>query len=502
MEKTPMYAVVTPSGPQKKTRRVIWVALAVSLLGLVIAGVTGYVLKRQGDRVNALEDTVLQMQLHMEQLLQFTHEYLEYEEEDDLDNPQGVYEELTVRGVVRKKRQAPADDSDKNAGVPIYEEAYGVNLNNRFNSEGLRLYESFGDSPTSDQLNLETTESPIKPYHRVSNLWVPKKRRQRYPPASGPELSPRAQVKAAAEDDSSDYEDYDAENIALPRQVGGGGGGGRRRAPVLQRSIRVKSLHGAGREIRRRQKSRDHSNQNPAKVVFRDSFVKATARNDGFPSTAGLNSVVPQTSEAIVVPQTPTVVRQGPQSSYKAADALVNPYAGKDVRKKRPRKKSSRRGDRRRGARSTITLGHFVAAPANRTAHHVSGSDIHDEWTPAAWMDNLGLNRKYTLRRGLVTVKESGLYYLYAQVLYEQGRFGTGFQVMVDGIPVMECTMTPSQPSHSCHTSGTTYLQRNAAVSIRDRESHMTAVRREENSFFGLIKLMDAPESAEKLLLG
>ncbi|XP_064122349.1 uncharacterized protein LOC135226585 isoform X7 [Macrobrachium nipponense] len=429
MEKTPMYAVVTPSGPQKKTRRVIWVALAVSLLGLVIAGVTGYVLKRQGDRVNALEDTVLQMQLHMEQLLQFTHEYLEYEEEDDLDNPQGVYEELTVRGVVRKKRQAPADDSDKNAGVPIYEEAYGVNLNNRFNSEGLRLYESFGDSPTSDQLNLETTESPIKPYHRdgrldpsgsrlfplpaVSNLWVPKKRRQRYPPASGPELSPRAQVKAAAEDDSSDYEDYDAENIALPRQVGGGGGGGRRRAPVLQRSIRVK-----------------------------------------------------------------------------------------DVRKKRPRKKSSRRGDRRRGARSTITLGHFVAAPANRTAHHVSGSDIHDEWTPAAWMDNLGLNRKYTLRRGLVTVKESGLYYLYAQVLYEQGRFGTGFQVMVDGIPVMECTMTPSQPSHSCHTSGTTYLQRNAAVSIRDRESHMTAVRREENSFFGLIKLMDAPESAEKLLLG
>nr|QCS40507.1 tumor necrosis factor [Macrobrachium nipponense] len=468
MEKTPMYAVVTPSGPQKKTRRVIWVALAVSLLGLVIVGVTGYVLKRQGDRVNALEDTVLQMQLHMEQLLQFTHEYLEYEEEDDLDNPQGVYEELTVRGVVRKKRQAPADDSDKNAGVPIYEEAYGVNLNNRFNSEGLRLYESFGDSPTSDQLNLETTESPIKPYHRVSNLWVPKKRRQRYPPASGPELSPRAQVKAAAEDDSSDYENYDAENIALPRQVGGGGGGGRRRAPVLQRSIRV----------------------------------KATARNDGFPSTAGLNSVVPQTSEAIVVPQTPTVVRQGPQSSYKAADALVNPYAGKDVRKKRPRKKSSRRGDRRRGARSTITLGHFVAAPANRTAHHVSGSDIHDEWTPAAWMDNLGLNRKYTLRRGLVTVKESGLYYLYAQVLYEQGRFGTGFQVMVDGIPVMECTMAPSQPSHSCHTSGTTYLQRNAAVSIRDRESHMTAVRREENSFFGLIKLMDAPESAEKLLLG
>ncbi|XP_068240755.1 uncharacterized protein [Palaemon carinicauda] len=444
MEKTPMYAVVTPSGPQKKSRWVMWAALAISLIGLIIAGVTSYVEKRQADRVNALEDTVLQMQLHMEQLLQITHEYLEYEDvEDDLENPQGVYEELTVRGVVRKKRQAPAD-GDKSGGVPIYEEAYGVNLNNLFNSEGLRLYESFGDSESGDQLNLQTTESPIKPYHR-------------------------ALVRDGA-DDSSDYEDDDTENVVLTRQ-GGGGGGGRRRSPVLQRSIRV----------------------------------KATDRADaGFTSSSsGLNSVVPQRSAAIVVPQTPTVVRQGPfQSSLKAKDTLVDPFSGKKGRKKRPGKQSTRRGGRRRGARPAITLGHFVAAPANRTAHHVPGSEVHDEWTPAAWMDNLGLNRKYTLRRGMVTVKESGLYYLYAQVLYEQGRFGTGFQVMVDGIPVMECTMTPSQPSHSCHTSGTTYLQRNAAVSIRDLESHMNAVRRVENSFFGLIKLMDAPETAEKLILG
>lgn len=455
-----MYAVVTPSRPHRP-RWVPWMAAVVSVIALIVAAVTAYVAKQQVDRVSSLEETVLQMQIHMEQILQFTHEYLEYEEDED---PQGgLYEELTVRGVVRKKRQASENDDGREDGVPIYDQAYGVDLSNRFNSDGLRLYESFvgnrgeGD-PRSDKISFEVTESPIKPHHRVSNLWVPKKRRQRYHSASGPEISSRPYV-SRENDGSDDYDD--GAGVLVSSQAS-------RRAPIVERRSRV----------------------------------KATAPNGGF--SAGYSSVVRQTPAVL---ETPTVVEQRPGllrgggGGGSIADSLVSPYIRKDSKKKRPRKKQGRRSGRRR-ARSTITLAHFVAAPANRTAHHVSDGEVHDEWTPAAWMDKLGLNRKYALRRGSVTVKESGLYYLYAQVLYEPGRFGTGFQLMVDGIAVMECTLTPSQPSHSCHTSGTTYLQRNAEVYIRDLESHMTAVRREKNSFFGLIKLMDAPDTAEKLLLG
>ncbi|XP_037781965.1 uncharacterized protein LOC119578458 [Penaeus monodon] len=350
-------------------------------------------------------------------------------------------EELTLQSVVRKKRQA---DDGQNAGVPIYEQAYG--LPPRSTAKGLRLYGDFlaGSASESPELGPEVTESPIKPYHRdgvldptgaivlpmneISSMWVPKERR-RY---SSGKLSSR---NLGNELDGS--EESDAEVI---REAA--------RSQVLRRRSRVKSLQGPGRSVRRRQKSRTPSNTKPAPVFFREGLVKQDR-------------------------------------------------AGKKI----PRKKQSQR---RRRTNPVVTVAHFVATPANRTAHHHAGvsEDVHGEWSPAAWMDKLGLNRKYSLRRGVVTVKESGLYYLYAQVLYQPGRFGSGFQVVVDSIPIMECTLAPAQPSPSCHTGGATYLPRNAAVYIRDLDHHMTAVKNEENSFFGLVKLMDAPATAEKLLLG
>lgn len=238
-----------------------------------------------------------------------------------------------------------------------------------------------------------------------------------------------------------------------------------------------------------------------SQVLRRRSRVKATER-----ASARANSVVPQAAKVMsqpqVVPQpVPQPVPQTPQSPKAFESRPLSTLRAQDrAVKKIPRKKQSHR---RRRTNPVVTVAHFVATPANRTAHHHGvGEDVHGEWSPAAWMDKLGLNRKYSLRRGVVTVKEAGLYYLYAQVLYQPGRFGSGFQVVVDSIPIMECTLAPAQPSPSCHTGGATYLPRNAAVYIRDLDHHMTAVKNEENSFFGLVKLMDAPATAEKLLLG
>ncbi|XP_063612323.1 protein eiger-like isoform X10 [Penaeus indicus] len=384
MEKSPMYAVLTPPGEGRR-QWLAWMAAFVSLLALVVSVVTACVAVQQLDRVTEVEQKMIEMKMHFERLLN-EYDYDIY----DYDDPKAVnIEELTLQSVVRKKREA---NDGQNGGVPIYEQAYG--LPPRSTAQGLRLYGDLlsGDVSESPELGPEVTESPIKPYHRISSMWVPKERR-RY---SSGKLSSR---NHGNELDGS--EESDAEVI---RQAA--------RNQVLRRRSRVK-----------------------------DRAVK-----------------------------------------------------------KIPRKKQS---PRRRRSNPVVTVAHFVATPANRTAHHHGvGEDVHGEWSPAAWMDKLGLNRKYSLRRGVVTVKEAGLYYLYAQVLYQPGRFGSGFQVVVDSIPIMECTLAPAQPSPSCHTGGATYLPRNAAVYIRDLDHHMTAVKNEENSFFGLVKLMDAPATAEKLLLG
>ncbi|XP_047474247.1 uncharacterized protein LOC125028759 isoform X7 [Penaeus chinensis] len=439
MEKSPMYAVLTPPGEGRR-QWLAWMAAFVSLLALVVSVVTACVAVQQLDRVTEVEQKMIEMKMHFERLLN-EYDYDIY----DYDDPKAVnIEELTLQSVVRKKREA---DDGQNAGVPIYEQAYG--LPPRSTAKGLRLYGDFlaGGVSEAPELGPEVTESPIKPYHRISSMWVPKERR-RY---SSGTLSSR---NHGNELDGS--EEADAE--------------------VIRQAAR-------------------------SQVLRRRSRVKATER-----ASARANSVVPQTAKVMsqpqVVPQpVPQPVPQMPQSPKAFESRPLSTLRAQDrAGKKIPRKKQSHR---RRRTNPVVTVAHFVATPANRTAHHHGVSeDVHGEWSPAAWMDKLGLNRKYSLRRGVVTVKEAGLYYLYAQVLYQPGRFGSGFQVVVDSIPIMECTLAPAQPSPSCHTGGATYLPRNAAVYIRDLDHHMTAVKNEENSFFGLVKLMDAPATAEKLLLG
>ncbi|XP_069172705.1 uncharacterized protein [Procambarus clarkii] len=508
MEKTPMYSVVTPPHPCKR-QWVAWVATGVSIISLVAACVTASVAMQQVDRVTELEERMIEMQSHMEDILKFTlsrHDFLEYEDDPTADSQLGTHEELTIQRVLRRKREAALDDNGQ-APVPIYEQAYGVDLKGRSRKEGLRLYSSLMDTqgegdPTSPEVTIEATDSPIKPHHRtglldptgsivwplkeISNLWSSPKRSHRYEHASGPQISSR--IVIGARDDADDYID----NALTPQR--------RRRPPVVERRSRTKSLHSSGRRVRLRQRTPVQANTKPVPVMFRNSLVKATDRHDGF---SGQNSVVPKASR---VPQPPTVVEvvQRPGTIKKIPESLS--YPRRSVRfsqdtKKKPRKKVGH-GQRRR-QRTSGSLAHFEAAPSNRTSRHgYGGRQIHEEWSPAVWMDKLGLNRKYTLNHGKVTVREAGLYYLYAQVLYESGRLGTGFQILVDDIPIMECTLAPTQPSHSCHTAGATYLPKNAAVYIKDVEQYTTPVRRHENTFFGLLKLMDAPNTAEELVLG
>ena len=67
----------------------------------------------------------------------------------------------------------------------------------------------------------------------------------------------------------------------------------------------------------------------------------------------------------------------------------------------------------------SITVHMFPRAPAARRRSH--------EWSAAPWMDKLGLTRKYALTSpDTVTVKEAGLYYVYAQVSRRHGHAGTG----------------------------------------------------------------------------
>ncbi|XP_063839840.1 uncharacterized protein LOC135088762 isoform X2 [Scylla paramamosain] len=470
MEKAATYTVMAPPHPCKR-QWVVWAAVGVSVVALVVACVTAAVVNEQAGRINNLEGHLMETESHIENILRLTianheYDYQDYDddylyEDDQVDGQEGI----TVRRVVRRRRQVNSNENElpESSNVPIYDRSYGIDLKTQAASKGLRLYDSLLDNEENENQSVsedtpEATESPIKPYHRT--------------------------VVRQVDSTNGDANDL-AQNI-FPSGP----------APLLssrltQRS-HTKSLHGSRRGTKRQQKQRARSNKAPTSVVFRSSFVKATSRHDGFTSP---NSVVPPVPESLEIPK---VVEQdgGRTTPVAFARAPVSSFYGKKRRKLR-----NKQHRRRRRARPIITLAHFGASSVNTTSHGYHGAGEHLEWTPANWMDKLGLNSKYTMDQGTVTVREAGLYYLYAQVLYESGRSGAGYQILVDDIPILECQLPALRPAPTCLTGGLSYLPRNAKVRVRDLTSNLVTVRRHQNTFFGLVKLMDARYTAEEMLL-
>lgn len=496
MEKAATYTVMAPPHPCKR-QWAVWAAVGVSVVALVVACVTAAVVNEQAGRINHLEGRLMEMESHIEDILRLTiasqeYDYQDYDddyiyEDDQVDGQEG----LTVRRVVRRRRQVSTENELPDSSVPIYDRAYGIDLKTQAAPKGLRLYDSLLDNEdTEDQSSSEdtpeATESPIKPYHRVSSMWIPPKRRRPRLPSSGtPTLSSRTVVRQV------DSTNGDAQE--LPDSIFPSGPSALLRSRLTQ-SSNTKSLHGPRRGTKRQQKQRVRSNKAPTSVVFRPSFVKATSRHDGFSSR---NSVVPQVPDTL--DQLPKVVEQDGERTTPVAFARP-PTTSRFYGKKR-RKLRNKQHRRRRRARPLITLAHFGASSVNATSHSYHGAGEHLEWTPANWMDKLGLNSKYTLDQGTVTVKEPGLYYLYAQVLYESGRSGAGYQILVDDIPILECQLPALRPAPTCLTGGLSYLPRNAKVRVRDLMTNLVTVRRHQNTFFGLVKLMDARYTAEEMLL-
>ncbi|CAL4124047.1 unnamed protein product [Meganyctiphanes norvegica] len=244
-----------------------------------------------------------------------------------------------------------------------------------------------------------------------------------------------------------------------------------------------------------------HPHRHGSPVMFRTSHVKTTStRNYINPSLS--NTVLPPvTKVAQPKPKARTTTTRPEELNLPLPQAYKSPVKSLKTLRKKAAKGEKKTGKRvtknqtRRRRTGGMTVAHYVAQASEKT------NGINNEgWTQAVWMDKLGLDKKYHLKRGAVIVKEAGLYYIYAQLLYKTGRFGTGYQVMVDSVPIMECSITQASPSDSCHTSGVTYLPSNAEIQVRNKESFMSPVDQTRNSFFGLIKLMDAPSTTEELM--
>ncbi|XP_055708101.1 uncharacterized protein LOC129804631 isoform X2 [Phlebotomus papatasi] len=128
-----------------------------------------------------------------------------------------------------------------------------------------------------------------------------------------------------------------------------------------------------------------------------------------------------------------------------------------------------------------------------RLRHH---DKVYTYWKPANWAANAGMEHFFTMDNGVVTVKEGGLYLIYAQIYYDDVPDRNSFLVQHNGQTFLHCErMTYSDrevnKTNTCYTSGVAVLRPNDQIVVKDTEHHRFVLFHPYTSFFGLVKLGD-----------
>jgi len=359
--------------------------------------------------------------------------------------------------------------------LPVISESYGVDYrHNNTNSEGLRLYESLVSSggknePKDTSLDWSSTENPIKNYHRVSPLWTPKSQEKKYV-GSHPEYS-----------NSPVHRRH--RNWSQPTTTSAP-------APIISRVSRVMEtdpinslLHQPPPPTPLTLHPQHHKLPDGETVVrvYQEQRASqgATVSGPGDTITVGRNEGKSRTRRKKHRPQRKNL-------------AQVEGLDDHPVRSGRPVVAAHYDGDT-----SNYKLGH-THYQGNGRLRHPDGK--FTDWTATSWMQQLGMNRFFQLNDGIVTVRDGGIYHIYAQIYYVDEHDVNGFRVYLNDRPVLHCTtMTVHSSdeqkrakSNTCYTSAAVYIAPDDKISVRDVDGLRYSLFEPAKSFFGLIKLGDA----------
>ncbi|XP_032590673.1 protein eiger isoform X2 [Drosophila grimshawi] len=101
----------------------------------------------------------------------------------------------------------------------------------------------------------------------------------------------------------------------------------------------------------------------------------------------------------------------------------------------------------------------------------------------------------FSVHNGVLTVNQPGLYYVYAQICYNNTHDENGFIIFHGHNAFLQClnTVPTNMPHkvHTCHTSGLIQLQKHESIHLRDIHQDRVVTLRDANnrSYFGIIKI-------------
>uniref|UniRef100_A0A1A9UIY2 THD domain-containing protein n=1 Tax=Glossina austeni TaxID=7395 RepID=A0A1A9UIY2_GLOAU len=126
----------------------------------------------------------------------------------------------------------------------------------------------------------------------------------------------------------------------------------------------------------------------------------------------------------------------------------------------------------------------LISKPAAHFHLNPYGGDMYIGHT--SWTNEVNVDQYFHVENGVLTIRESGLYYVYAQVCYNNTHDHNGFVVFHGQRPFLQCLQTvPTNMSlkiHTCHTSGLIYLKTHEKLHLRDFHSDRNAVLKDSNN--------------------
>lgn len=68
-------------------------------------------------------------------------------------------------------------------------------------------------------------------------------------------------------------------------------------------------------------------------------------------------------------------------------------------------------------------------------------SNTFKAWKPSDWVTDYGMSKHFSMSEGALTIYETGLYLIYAQIHYIDDHYQNGFRLIVNDRPILQCVV-------------------------------------------------------------
>lgn len=156
---------------------------------------------------------------------------------------------------------------------------------------------------------------------------------------------------------------------------------------------------------------------------------------------------------------------------------------------------------RYRKAGSTRAMADSVATAVHLVKHNPSL--VHRNTRHRDWMAKGSASRQ-TIASGMfsfdgeqLVIRDPGLYYIYAQVTYDNVHSMNGFKVIIDGEKHMSCTVhAQGENTNTCFTAAISEIENpDTKLHVEDVDHSRNHIMSPEKTFFGVFKIGRMPQS-------